>query len=506
MESLLGEDSRNILFKIDIMLAGRQGSGSHASTSGPIPIGTAKLFDIAKIYGGKLDVVPPKPGQRTATTPRTAKPASPPRSTARVSTAGNKKPSGMLDVEMERLEALKRKNDREMQKLIEQENAYERRMAEADLKVAKAKAREEERQRQRRLEAERARLEADERLAARREEEAAKEEELRRLAKQSYEREQAVLEEKQRQAQEAAKLAAQREVERYQRLEQLKAQTAAILAEQAAEVERRKAEMEARDRERAVANAQRRKETERLAQEKREAFEARIAQARERNAQLLEEKRRDFEAREAAAAVRAQALAHAREEEALLRAEIEAEKTAHMAAVAAEGAAAEALRKSELIEKRRKFEERAQMLAEEKERELRELKERAQQLEAERQHKLENLKQYRENQAEQLGSKIDQDTQRARAVNQQKNELRNARKIAATRASLARKAMKEEMEMARRKRWAMQHPGSPFDAARKAQNRPTGVHSLPSSPRKLDGEGGWDGGATAPMGGNAHAA
>ena len=66
-----------------------------------------------------------------------------------------------------------------------------------------------------------------------REEERRKDAEMQAIAKLRHQQEQAFLEQKRREQVEAARAAAQREFDRNVRLEQLKAQTAAILAEQA---------------------------------------------------------------------------------------------------------------------------------------------------------------------------------------------------------------------------------------------------------------------------------
>lgn len=242
-------------------------------------------------------------------------------------------------------------------------------------------------------------------------------------------------------------------------------------------------EMQVKEKERAAVAAQRKRESARQAQEKREAFEKRIARARERAAEAEAEKRREFELRELAAQARSDALAAAKEEEAALRAQIEEEREAQRAAVSAEAAAAAELRINALLEKQLKFEEREKHLQAQREQETVERARRAEQAEEERKLKLEHLMRWREEETAKLEVKIDEAAQRTIALNEQKRQLVMARKVSSVRAQLARQNMKEEMEQARRKRWAAAHPGSPFDLARKAQNRPFGVKSAPNSPR-----------------------
>lgn len=240
--------------------------------------------------------------------------------------------------------------------------------------------------------------------------------------------------------------------------------------------------MQAKERERAEVAAQKRREALRQAQEKREAFEKRIARTRERAAEAELERRREFEAREMAAQQRAEALEAARREEVLLRQQIEEEKEAQRAAVVAEAAAAEQLRKSELLEKRRRFEERERELQRQKEAEAAERARRIEQAEEERRQKLDKLLRWRDGETAKLGQKIDAAMHRSDVLNQQKRELVASRKVSAVRAQIARQQMKDEMEAARRRRWAAQHPGSPFELLQKAKNRPVGVSSAPTSP------------------------
>lgn len=212
--------------------------------------------------------------------------------------------SAMIAKEQHKLEVLKRRQEREIQQMLQYEIARKQLLEKQQKKIDALEARAAELQRQK-VEHEKAWA------SAQRERELQKLAEEQELEKQAavqaaerYRREREMQRKEAEEARERKKQAFLREMERREKVEEARRETERILAEQEAEVARRKKAMEERDAERikrmAVEAAER---TAANAAKKKKAVE-RIAAALEMNASILQQKRTDFERKEAASEVR----------------------------------------------------------------------------------------------------------------------------------------------------------------------------------------------------------
>jgi len=232
------------------------------------------------------------------------------------SSADPRSSSAMVEKERQRLEVLKRRQEKELQQMVQYEITRKELLEKQQKRV--------EEQERRAMEQARLKIQHEAaRMAKQREielQKMAEEKEMERrarvMAEERYRHEKRMQFEREATERQLRQRAYQDEMERRHKAEEARRETEAILEAQAEEVRLRKVEMEKRDAERIKRMEQELKEKHAANMLKRKKAEERINQALEHNAQLMRMKRAAYEQKEAEAEARRKELEaiHAREE------------------------------------------------------------------------------------------------------------------------------------------------------------------------------------------------
>ncbi|MEW5303604.1 MAG: hypothetical protein WDW36_006280 [Sanguina aurantia] len=217
--------------------------------------------------------------------------------------------SGMVEKERQRLEVLKRRQERDLQQMLQYEVTRKGLLEKQQRKVEQMDRRAAELQRHKAgNDAAWAKRQQELELTKMREEQAL-EREGKRIAEERFQRERELQQREAEEDKRRKKEAFLRELERRQKTEDARRDTDAILAQQAEEVRLRKVRMEAQDAERARRLDAEAKETARRNGEKRQQAQLRISSAISANRHLMQQKREEFNRRESANESRRQQLA-----------------------------------------------------------------------------------------------------------------------------------------------------------------------------------------------------
>lgn len=240
--------------------------------------------------------------------------------------------SAMIEKEKHKLEVLKRRQERDIQQMLQYEISRKQLLEKQQKKIEALEARAAELQRQK-AEHEKAWATAQrERELQKLAEEQERDREAAVIASERYRREREMQRREAEEARARKKAAYLREMERRDKVEEARRETERILAAQEAEVAARKAAMEARDKERLARMAQEAQERAVANAAKKKAAEERIAAALESNAAILQQKRTDFETREAASEVRRREMEEERRQQDELKRQAEAAQEAERSA------------------------------------------------------------------------------------------------------------------------------------------------------------------------------
>ncbi|KAJ9526547.1 hypothetical protein QJQ45_017698 [Haematococcus lacustris] len=369
----------------------------------------------------------------------------------REASGGNAASSSMVEQEKQRLEVLKRRQEKDLQQLVNHELSRKELAERQQRKVEELERRNQELQRQR-LEQEAARSAKQREIELLK---AAEEQELLRKARlQAEERNQWVAKahdrrmaaEKAEQEKAMKRKAAQDDLERRQKAEEARRQTDAILAAQAEEVRLRRLDMDKRDAEREKRLQQELKQRTLANIEKRKKADLRIQSALDQNAQLVQQKRSTFMAREAEAAVRRKELEEIRlrQEEQKRQEELRRERDRHdkyMSAVEME-----AQRRASI---KARAEEKERMLSElyEKRRKENDLKRVEQDFQLKlRLDKVDAMQKTSLYQRQELLAKILQEYEKTRSLMRDRTELQRQRKMTNMQSSMQRQAISQVMD------------------------------------------------------------
>lgn len=363
------------------------------------------------------------------------------------SSAGNKKgeedahASSMIEKERQRLEAMKRRQEKEMQQMVQHEVARSELMAKQQAKIDELERRAQELLKQK-AEHEAAWITKQREIELQKlREEQEVEKEKRRMAEVSYRKEKELQDRRNEEDKRRKKQAFLDDMERRKKAEDARLETEAILEAQAEEVRQRKLEMDRRDVERMKRLEEDRLMQEEANREKRKKADERIAAALLTNQQILDKKRKDYEAKVAAAAARK------KEQEEFMRREearkIEDEKMKQRERQEKYDAAVQAdeMRKASI---RQKAEEKDRALAElyarrKKEHDIKKCEsEFALQL---RLDKVDSLQKHSLFERQQKLEKIMGDYEKAREIMRERNELQTKRKAANMHASMTRQTV-----------------------------------------------------------------
>ncbi|KAL6765170.1 hypothetical protein V8C86DRAFT_2462450 [Haematococcus lacustris] len=364
----------------------------------------------------------------------------------REASGGNAASSSMVEQEKQRLEVLKRRQEKDLQQLVNHELSRKELAERQQRKVEELERRNQELQRQR-LEQEAARSAKQREIELLK---AAEEQELLRKARlQAEERNQhdrRMAAEKAEQEKAMKRKAAQDDLERRQKAEEARRQTDAILAAQAEEVRLRRLDMDKRDAEREKRLQQELKQRTLANIEKRKKADLRIQSALDQNAQLVQQKRSTFMAREAEAAVRRKELEEIRlrQEEQKRQEELRRERDRHdkyMSAVEME-----AQRRASI---KARAEEKERMLSElyEKRRKENDLKRVEQDFQLKlRLDKVDAMQKTSLYQRQELLAKILQEYEKTRSLMRDRTELQRQRKMTNMQSSMQRQAISQVMD------------------------------------------------------------
>ncbi|WIA18967.1 hypothetical protein OEZ85_003636 [Tetradesmus obliquus] len=212
--------------------------------------------------------------------------------------------SAMIEKEKHKLEVLKRRQERDIQQMLQYEITRKQLLEKQQKKIEALEARAAELKKQK-VEHEKAWAAAQrERELQKLAEEQERDKEAAQIAAERYRREREMQRKEAEEARQRKKQAFLKEMERREKVEEARRETERILAAQEAEVAARKAAMEARDKERLDRMAKEATELAAANAAKKKKAEERIAAALDMNTKILHQKRSDFERREAASEVR----------------------------------------------------------------------------------------------------------------------------------------------------------------------------------------------------------
>ena len=432
----------------------------------------------ATILGGATPSASPSSTLRRPSTARGARPGSAAK-VLNASVPGVRQSVSAVKEEQRRLDAARRRNERTLAVMTEARAVAERRRAINEAKVERTRRLVAER------EAEKARLDKKHRDKVFEEIQRQKEE-----AKALERAKKKALEERFRANQEARRLRREREEDerraraeaeekRQEKLAEFKRRTDAIFAEQQRKIRAKERAMEMKESARRAAKEEESRELAAHAEERRRNAEERLRSARRNSEAFLEKRRRHIlekaehaEAQRAALADRNDAAM--REKHAKIVAKEDHRRERYREAREAERAKCDALM--------RKKEEEDRQLALAQERRRRELAmtslERQLAIE-ERREKVECQRRYEEYQNARLLEKIERDTERAKALNAAKEELRQARRENNMFLSMEREAILRADAMEIRK--SVSRPGTARPSAVARRYRPASARGSSES-------------------------
>lgn len=354
--------------------------------------------------------------------------------------------SSMIEKERQRLEAMKRRQEKDMQQLVQHEitraellDKQQRKIDELDRRaqdLLRQKAENEAAWITKQREIELQKL-AEEQEVAR---------EAKRIAEETYRRDKEMQKRHREEERQRKREAYAREVERRQKTEEARRETEAILEAQAEEVRQRKLEMERRDQERIRRMEVERREREESNREKRKKADERIQAAIEQNRQILEQKRSDYHSKVKAAEMRKKELDEWKRKDDERKIEEEKRKERERQDKYSSAVETEEMRKASI---KQRAEDKDRALAElyakrKKEHDIKkceaefELKLRLDKVDALQKHSL-----YRRQQK--LGE-IMEDYEKARTIMRERNDLQSRRKAANMAASLQRQSIAMVMD------------------------------------------------------------
>ncbi|KAF8064553.1 AVT1D [Scenedesmus sp. PABB004] len=357
--------------------------------------------------------------------------------------------SAMIAKEQHKLDVLKRRQERDIQQMLQYEITRKALLEKQQKKIDALEARAAELQRQK-AEHEKAWAAAQrERELQKLAEEQERDREAGRLASESYRREREMQRKEAEEARARKKQAFLKEMERREKVEEARRETDRILAAQEAEVAARKAAMDARDRERLARMATEAEERAAANAAKKKKAEERIAAALEMNSSILRQKRTDFERREAASeARRAELEAEQRRTDELKR-QAEAAKEAERAAKYQLALAREEERKMDIQERAERKDHMLALVNAERcatndrkriEREL---------FDSLRRDKVDSIQKMQAYQRQLLLEKIMDENDKTAALLEQRQAIQAQRKAANMAASLHRNKVNQMMESMR---------------------------------------------------------
>jgi len=217
---------------------------------------------------------------------------------------GEDETNAMVEKERVRLEVLKRRQEKELQQMVQYEVTRKELMDKQQRKIDELERRAKALEKQK-AENEAAWIEKQREFELTKlREEQELEKEAKRLAEEKYKRDKEIQHRLEEEDKKRKKEAYAREMERREKSEQARRETEAILAAQAEEVRLRKLEMDKRDAERVKRMEIEAKERAAANLDKRKKADERIQSALAMNEAVLRKKRSDFEAKEAASEVR----------------------------------------------------------------------------------------------------------------------------------------------------------------------------------------------------------
>lgn len=352
----------------------------------------------------------------------------------------------MVEKERQRLEVLKKRQERELQQMLQHETQRKELLDKQQKKIdaLEAKTQELARQKQehdrewlakqREIELQRAREERE------------LEREAKRMAEERYRRER----EQQRRAQEeerrAKKEAYAKELERRQKTLEARAETERILADQAERVRQRKAAMDAQDAERARRLQQEAHERHLANLEKRKKAEQRITSALNMNSEILRKKRDDFERKERDAELRRQELEKQERQSMELRRQQELQKEAERQNKYLTAVELEEQRKKAIRDKAEAKERELADIAAARKREH-DIRRVEKEFELKRRlDRVDEIQKVQLYQRQSLLERIMDDYERTRSMMRERHALQTARKEANMTASLHRQQVAQAME------------------------------------------------------------
>lgn len=212
--------------------------------------------------------------------------------------------SSMVEKERQRLEAMKRRQEKEMQQMVQHEVTRSELMAKQQAKIDELERRAQELLKQK-AENEAAWITKQREIELQKvREEQEFEKEKRRIAEESHRKEKELQTRRDEEEKRRKKQAFLDDMERRRKTEEARKATEAILEAQAEEVRLKKLEMERRDKERLRRLEEERRATEESNREKRKKADEKIQSALLSNQQLLDKKRKDYENKVAAVEAR----------------------------------------------------------------------------------------------------------------------------------------------------------------------------------------------------------
>ena len=417
----------------------------------------------------------------TARRPSTARGVRP-RSAAKVlnaSVPGVRQSVSAVKEERRRLDAARRRNERTLAVMTESRAVAERRRAVNEAKVERTRRLVAEREKEKARLDKKHRDEVFEKIQRRKEEAKA----LERAKKKA-------MEERFRANQEARRLRREREeaerracaeaAEKHQeRLGEFKRRTDAIFAEQQRKIRAKERAMEEKESARRAAKEQEARELAAHAEERRRKAEERLRSARRNSEAFLEERRRHILDKAEHAEARREKLAERndaaiREKHAKIIAKEEHRRERYREAREAEHAKCEAL-----LRKKEEEDRQSALAHERRRRELAMTSLQRQLAIEERREKVECQRRYEEYQNAKLMEKIERDTERAKALNAAKDELRQARRENNMLLSMEREAILRAD--AREIRKSVSRPGTARPSAVARRYRPASARGSSES-------------------------
>lgn len=212
--------------------------------------------------------------------------------------------SSMVEKERQRLEAMKRRQEKEMQQMVQHEVTRSELLAKQQAKIDELERRAQELLKQK-AEHEAAWITKQREIELQKlREEQEIEKEKRRIAEESHRKEKELQMRREEEEKRRKKQAFLDDMERRKKTEEARKATEAILEAQAEEVRLKKLDMERKDQERLRRLEEERRMNEESNREKRKKADERIKSALQANQQLLEKKRKDYENKVAAVEAR----------------------------------------------------------------------------------------------------------------------------------------------------------------------------------------------------------